>query len=57
MIEGNQQMPLPGIDFTEGIGNNGPGAVRITFLSSIYIVLPTNKMIHIVLVYIFVCVY
>ena len=37
MIEDNQQMPLPGIDFTEGIGNNGQGTIRITFLSSIYI--------------------
>ena len=35
MKKGNQIMPLPGENYTEGVGNDGPGAVRITFLSPV----------------------
>ena len=34
MIEGNQIMPLPGLSYTEGIGNDGPGAIRISPVSN-----------------------
>ena len=33
MIDGNQKMPLPGLTFEEGIGNDGPGAIRISMIN------------------------
>ena len=32
MIPGNNTMPLPSLRYEEGIGNDGPGAIRITLL-------------------------
>ena len=43
MIAGNKNMPLPGNDFKTGIGNNGPGTIRITFLSLATRVCKTHK--------------